>query len=89
MSEKDDELTYDELHLAIKIFRVLYWIFVCLLLIWFLGIIIAVFRGFEWYFALPTYIVGAFILRVGKRMCLNIIEGSRGDIDHHERPFEN
>ena len=89
MAEKEDDLTYDELHLAVKIFRVLYWVFAFSGLIWFIVMIVAVFRGFEWYFAIPIFIAGNIFLKICKKVCGNVVEGSREDIDYHERPFEN
>jgi len=63
-----------EYPLAIKIFKVLYWSTLLILLLTIIGGIFLLFKGYPWYFVIPGYFVVNFFFRVLKTYFRNILE---------------
>ena len=79
MSTEEDVLEEHEYPLAIKIFRVLYWLMLLILVLTFVVGLYLLFKGYPWYFVIPGYFVVNFFFRVMKTYFRNILEELEGE----------
>ena len=86
----NDEVSLEEgeYPLAIKIFRFLRWAMVgCAVMTFVVGIVL-LFKGYSWYFVIPSYVVVNFFFRVMRTYFRNILEELEEEYDElSERTF--
>ena len=73
-SEEEVYLEESEYPLAIKIFRILYWSMLLILVLTVFGGLYLLFKGYPWYFVIPGYFVVNLFFRVWKNYFRNILE---------------
>jgi len=80
-SDEEVYLEEREYPLAIKIFRVLYWSMLLILVLTVIGGIYLLFKGYPWYYVIPGYVAVNFFFRVWKTYFRNILNDLEDEQD--------